>query len=170
MFGMLYVVCCVFRVAGELDQAAVEEMCEGNFIDLRKAFFLLSGAEAPLVAKVSTTPILLFPKGLSFDSCFYFEKPLSLMSIAKKSSQTQSEEFSRIRCFSFNVMPGSASFCPAGSGSAALASNQRLLQRHRSSYPTQPGRKPKSLQQQRHRLLSQGNKPAPDQLVPGVQS
>ncbi|XP_067432442.1 nucleoside diphosphate-linked moiety X motif 13 [Thunnus thynnus] len=34
-----------------LDQAAVEEVCEGNFIDLRKAFFLLTGAEAPLVAK-----------------------------------------------------------------------------------------------------------------------
>lgn len=36
---------------GELNQAAVEEACEGNFIDLRKAFFLLTGAEAPLVAK-----------------------------------------------------------------------------------------------------------------------
>ncbi|XP_044035848.1 nucleoside diphosphate-linked moiety X motif 13 isoform X2 [Siniperca chuatsi] len=36
---------------GELDQAAVEEVCEGNFIDLRKAFFLLTGAEVPLVAK-----------------------------------------------------------------------------------------------------------------------
>uniref|UniRef100_A0A671X8G3 NAD(+) diphosphatase n=1 Tax=Sparus aurata TaxID=8175 RepID=A0A671X8G3_SPAAU len=36
---------------GELDQAAVEEQCEGNFIDLRKAFFLLTGPEAPLVAK-----------------------------------------------------------------------------------------------------------------------
>ncbi|XP_049915236.1 nucleoside diphosphate-linked moiety X motif 13 isoform X1 [Epinephelus moara] len=36
---------------GELDQAAVEEECGGNFIDLRKAFFLLTGAEAPLVAK-----------------------------------------------------------------------------------------------------------------------
>uniref|UniRef100_UPI0037E85C2C NAD(P)H pyrophosphatase NUDT13, mitochondrial n=1 Tax=Semicossyphus pulcher TaxID=241346 RepID=UPI0037E85C2C len=36
---------------GELDQAAVEEECEGKFIDLRKAFFLLRGAEAPLVAK-----------------------------------------------------------------------------------------------------------------------
>lgn len=36
---------------GELDQAAVEEECEGTFIDLRKAFFLLAGAEAPLVAK-----------------------------------------------------------------------------------------------------------------------
>ncbi|XP_071759091.1 NAD(P)H pyrophosphatase NUDT13, mitochondrial [Centroberyx gerrardi] len=36
---------------GELEQAAVEEECEGNFIDLRKAFFLLTGAEAPLVAK-----------------------------------------------------------------------------------------------------------------------
>lgn len=37
---------------GELDQAAVEEECGGKFIDLRKAFFLLTGAEAPLVAKV----------------------------------------------------------------------------------------------------------------------
>ncbi|XP_047464250.1 nucleoside diphosphate-linked moiety X motif 13 [Mugil cephalus] len=36
---------------GELDQAAVEEECEGTFVDLRKAFFLLAGAEAPLVAK-----------------------------------------------------------------------------------------------------------------------
>ncbi|XP_059181197.1 nucleoside diphosphate-linked moiety X motif 13 [Centropristis striata] len=36
---------------GELDQAAVEELCGGTFIDLRKAFFLLQGAEAPLVAK-----------------------------------------------------------------------------------------------------------------------
>ena len=38
--------------AGGLDQAAVEEECGGKFIDLRKAFFLLTGAEAPLVAKV----------------------------------------------------------------------------------------------------------------------
>lgn len=36
---------------GDLDQAAVQEVCEGNFIDLRKAFFLLTGSEAPLVAK-----------------------------------------------------------------------------------------------------------------------
>ncbi|XP_051795009.1 NAD(P)H pyrophosphatase NUDT13, mitochondrial [Acanthochromis polyacanthus] len=36
---------------GELDQAAVEERCGGTFVDLRKAFFLLKGAEAPLVAK-----------------------------------------------------------------------------------------------------------------------
>ncbi|KAM7398269.1 hypothetical protein PAMA_006260 [Pampus argenteus] len=36
---------------GDLDQAAVEAVCEGKFIDLRKAFFLLTGAEAPLVAK-----------------------------------------------------------------------------------------------------------------------
>ncbi|AWP18234.1 putative nucleoside diphosphate-linked moiety X motif 13 [Scophthalmus maximus] len=36
---------------GELDQAAVEEECEGNFVDLRKSFFLLTGAEAPLVSK-----------------------------------------------------------------------------------------------------------------------
>lgn len=36
---------------GELDQAAVEKACGGNFIELRKAFFLLTGAEAPLVAK-----------------------------------------------------------------------------------------------------------------------
>ncbi|XP_070708553.1 NAD(P)H pyrophosphatase NUDT13, mitochondrial [Pempheris klunzingeri] len=36
---------------GHLDQAALEEVCEGNFIDLRKAFFLLTGAGAPLVAK-----------------------------------------------------------------------------------------------------------------------
>lgn len=42
----------MFGVVGDLDQAAVEEVCEGNFIDLRKAFFLLMGPEAPLVAKV----------------------------------------------------------------------------------------------------------------------
>ncbi|XP_068585303.1 NAD(P)H pyrophosphatase NUDT13, mitochondrial isoform X2 [Cebidichthys violaceus] len=36
---------------GELDQASVEELCGGTFINLRKAFFLLTGAEAPLVAK-----------------------------------------------------------------------------------------------------------------------
>lgn len=36
---------------GELDQDAVEEECRGKFMDLRKAFFLLQGAEAPLVAK-----------------------------------------------------------------------------------------------------------------------
>ncbi|CAJ1081301.1 nucleoside diphosphate-linked moiety X motif 13 isoform X2 [Xyrichtys novacula] len=36
---------------GELDQAAVEEECQGKFVDLRKSFFLLRRAEAPLVAK-----------------------------------------------------------------------------------------------------------------------
>ncbi|XP_072229056.1 NAD(P)H pyrophosphatase NUDT13, mitochondrial [Leuresthes tenuis] len=36
---------------GELDQAAVAEECQGAFVDLRKAFFLLPGPEAPLVAK-----------------------------------------------------------------------------------------------------------------------
>lgn len=36
---------------GGLDQAAVEELCGGTFVDLKKSFFLLSGAEAPLVAK-----------------------------------------------------------------------------------------------------------------------
>lgn len=39
--------------SGELDQAAVEEASQGTFIDLRKAFFLLPAAEAPLVSKVS---------------------------------------------------------------------------------------------------------------------
>ncbi|KAG7275497.1 hypothetical protein CRUP_032540 [Coryphaenoides rupestris] len=37
---------------GELDQGAVEEVCEGNFVDLRKALFILRGEEAPLVARV----------------------------------------------------------------------------------------------------------------------
>uniref|UniRef100_A0A3Q4NBK5 Nudix (nucleoside diphosphate linked moiety X)-type motif 13 n=1 Tax=Neolamprologus brichardi TaxID=32507 RepID=A0A3Q4NBK5_NEOBR len=37
--------------SGELDQAAVEEASQGTFIDLRKAFFLLPAAEAPLVSK-----------------------------------------------------------------------------------------------------------------------
>ncbi|XP_068585306.1 NAD(P)H pyrophosphatase NUDT13, mitochondrial isoform X3 [Cebidichthys violaceus] len=41
----------LFGVLGELDQASVEELCGGTFINLRKAFFLLTGAEAPLVAK-----------------------------------------------------------------------------------------------------------------------
>ncbi|XP_053197624.1 nucleoside diphosphate-linked moiety X motif 13 isoform X1 [Scomber japonicus] len=36
---------------GQLDQAAVEEVLTGSFVDLRKTFFLLSAAEAPLVAK-----------------------------------------------------------------------------------------------------------------------
>ncbi|XP_010753023.2 NAD(P)H pyrophosphatase NUDT13, mitochondrial isoform X2 [Larimichthys crocea] len=36
---------------GVLDQAAVEDICDGTFIDLRKSFFLLTGLEAPLVAK-----------------------------------------------------------------------------------------------------------------------
>ncbi len=42
----------VFDAAGDLDQAAVEKVCEGNFVELRKAFFLVTGSEAPLVAKV----------------------------------------------------------------------------------------------------------------------
>ncbi|KAM9837344.1 NAD(P)H pyrophosphatase NUDT13, mitochondrial [Aulostomus maculatus] len=36
---------------GQLDQASVEDTCGGNFVDLRKSFFLLGGVEAPLVAK-----------------------------------------------------------------------------------------------------------------------
>ncbi|XP_047232474.1 nucleoside diphosphate-linked moiety X motif 13 isoform X1 [Girardinichthys multiradiatus] len=36
---------------GKLDPAAVAKECKGTFIDLRKAFFLLAGAEAHLVAK-----------------------------------------------------------------------------------------------------------------------
>ncbi|XP_013878775.1 NAD(P)H pyrophosphatase NUDT13, mitochondrial [Austrofundulus limnaeus] len=36
---------------GELDRAAVEAECNGTFVDLRKAFFLLTEPEAPLVAK-----------------------------------------------------------------------------------------------------------------------
>ncbi|XP_034427466.1 nucleoside diphosphate-linked moiety X motif 13 isoform X1 [Hippoglossus hippoglossus] len=36
---------------GELDQAAVEDECEGNFVELRKSFFLLTAAEVPIVAK-----------------------------------------------------------------------------------------------------------------------
>lgn len=42
----------VFGAVGELDQAAVEEVCGGNFVQLRKSYFLLTGAEAPLLAKV----------------------------------------------------------------------------------------------------------------------
>lgn len=40
--------------AGALDQASVEEACEGKFIELRKSFFLLTGSEAPLLAKVGS--------------------------------------------------------------------------------------------------------------------
>ncbi|KAM6897542.1 NAD(P)H pyrophosphatase NUDT13, mitochondrial [Xenentodon cancila] len=36
---------------GEVDQAAVAEECGGTFMDLRKAFFLLTDAESSLVAK-----------------------------------------------------------------------------------------------------------------------
>ncbi|XP_031655282.1 NAD(P)H pyrophosphatase NUDT13, mitochondrial isoform X2 [Oncorhynchus kisutch] len=36
---------------GAIEQAAVEELCRGTFVDLRKAFFLLRGSEAPLVAR-----------------------------------------------------------------------------------------------------------------------
>ncbi|KAK2820748.1 hypothetical protein Q5P01_023707 [Channa striata] len=36
---------------GELDQAAVEEACTGNFMDLGKSLFLLTGEEAPLLTK-----------------------------------------------------------------------------------------------------------------------
>lgn len=36
---------------GDLDQCTVEELCGGTFIDLRKAFFLLRGPDAPLVAR-----------------------------------------------------------------------------------------------------------------------
>ncbi|KAM6951569.1 NAD(P)H pyrophosphatase NUDT13, mitochondrial [Aplochiton taeniatus] len=36
---------------GELDQSALEELCKGTFVDLRKAFFILRGEEAPLVAR-----------------------------------------------------------------------------------------------------------------------
>lgn len=36
---------------GELDQSTVEELCKGAFVDLRKAFFVLRGEEAPLVAR-----------------------------------------------------------------------------------------------------------------------
>ncbi|XP_061666616.1 nucleoside diphosphate-linked moiety X motif 13 isoform X2 [Syngnathoides biaculeatus] len=35
----------------QLDRESVEKLCEGTFVDLKKSFFLLSGAEAPLVAK-----------------------------------------------------------------------------------------------------------------------
>ncbi|XP_028990220.1 nucleoside diphosphate-linked moiety X motif 13 isoform X3 [Betta splendens] len=36
---------------GELDQVSVEEACEGKFLDLRKSLFLLTTAEAPILAK-----------------------------------------------------------------------------------------------------------------------
>ncbi|XP_029977676.1 NAD(P)H pyrophosphatase NUDT13, mitochondrial isoform X2 [Sphaeramia orbicularis] len=36
---------------GGLDRVAIEDVCRGKFVDLRKSFFLLTGPEAPLVAK-----------------------------------------------------------------------------------------------------------------------
>ncbi|KAA0725522.1 Nucleoside diphosphate-linked moiety X motif 13 [Triplophysa tibetana] len=36
---------------GDLDRSALEQQCEGVFVDLRKAFFMLSGPEAPIVTK-----------------------------------------------------------------------------------------------------------------------
>ncbi|KAK2884342.1 nucleoside diphosphate-linked moiety X motif 13 isoform X2 [Channa argus] len=36
---------------GELDQATVEEECTGNFMDLGKSLFLLTGEEVPLLVK-----------------------------------------------------------------------------------------------------------------------
>lgn len=36
---------------GDLDQVAVEEACDGTFVDLKKGFFVLRRAEAPLLAK-----------------------------------------------------------------------------------------------------------------------
>ncbi|XP_062860042.1 nucleoside diphosphate-linked moiety X motif 13 [Trichomycterus rosablanca] len=36
---------------GDLEKVGVEKLCGGNFMDLRKAFFVLTGAEAPLAAK-----------------------------------------------------------------------------------------------------------------------
>ncbi|XP_077359058.1 NAD(P)H pyrophosphatase NUDT13, mitochondrial [Festucalex cinctus] len=36
---------------GHLDRASVENVCQGKFVDVKKSFLLLSGAEAPLVAK-----------------------------------------------------------------------------------------------------------------------
>ncbi|KAJ3607483.1 hypothetical protein NHX12_024534 [Muraenolepis orangiensis] len=36
---------------GQLDQGALEEACGAAFVDLRKAFFILRGEEAPLVAR-----------------------------------------------------------------------------------------------------------------------
>lgn len=44
----------VFGGAGDLDQVAVEEACEGTFVDLKKSFFLLRRSEAPLLAKVQS--------------------------------------------------------------------------------------------------------------------
>ncbi|KAL2101731.1 hypothetical protein ACEWY4_003492 [Coilia grayii] len=39
---------------GSLEQSEVERLCGGAFIDLRKAFFLLTGPEVPLVARGQT--------------------------------------------------------------------------------------------------------------------
>lgn len=38
--------------AGDLDQVAVEEACDGNFVGLKKGLFVLRRSEAPLLAKV----------------------------------------------------------------------------------------------------------------------
>lgn len=39
---------------GDLDRSALEQQCGGVFVDLTKAFFMLSGPEAPIVTKVYT--------------------------------------------------------------------------------------------------------------------
>lgn len=61
----------VFGAVGDLDQAAVEEVCEGNFIELRKSFFLVTGSEAPLLAKVGNYNCTVCTAGLSLS--VYFE-------------------------------------------------------------------------------------------------
>ncbi len=187
----------VFGAVGELDQAAVEEMCGGNFIDLRKAFFLLTGAEAPLVAKVGNYICPVFITSvlcLLHLSCVYYICPvfttsvlcllhlscvyyicrvfttsvlcllhLSCIILAHKRRKSFHHKWicgavhelqSHLRSWS--------PLCPAGSGSAALASNQQLLQCHGPANPPQPGRKSEGLQRQRHHLLSQGTRSEPD--------
>lgn len=51
--------------AGDLDQVAVEEACDGNFVDLKKGLFVLRRSEAPLLAKVQSR-FCMCPSGTSW--------------------------------------------------------------------------------------------------------
>lgn len=62
---------------------AVEEQCEGNFMDLRKSLFLLTGAEAHLLAKVRhcNRTLIVSPKSFRIIKHFYFENPAEISNL-----------------------------------------------------------------------------------------
>lgn len=117
--------------AGDLDQVAVEEACDGNFVDLKKGLFVLRRSEAPLLAKVQCG-FCMCPSGTSW--CPW-------------TSSRPGHQLVPVMFFFF--------LDPAGSGAAALAPDQRILCRHGSADPPEPGRKSAS-RQQRKRLLPSG--------------